>query len=338
MTGCILVFGMPRSGTTWVGKLFDSHPDTLYRHEPDSVRPLTLPLYPDRDSAPGYLAELHQFLASLPGMRHPKVVGKQPLFPKAYLSARAFAAYRASVTLAKAAGRIKRGFPGLYRPTASSYDRARLVWKSIESSGRLGVMVDALPTARFIHVIRHPAGCVASRLRGEAARRFDHAEAGAGELWWFKLLLATPTGRRHGLTLADAERFTPEERLAWRWVLAHEKIFADTADCERVLTVRYEDVCADPARMTRQMFDFTGLDWSPQTEKFVHASTETIERPTDTDYYSVFKPPQASAERWRSELAPDVIDRILAILRRSHLSKLYAEDARTAAAQPEAAA
>lgn len=31
--GCILLFGLPRSGTTWLGKLFDSHPDTLYRHE-----------------------------------------------------------------------------------------------------------------------------------------------------------------------------------------------------------------------------------------------------------------------------------------------------------------
>ena len=32
----ILLFGQPRSGTTWIGKIFDSHPDTLYRHEPDS--------------------------------------------------------------------------------------------------------------------------------------------------------------------------------------------------------------------------------------------------------------------------------------------------------------
>ena len=31
----ILLFGMPRSGTTWLGKIFDSHPQVLYRHEPD---------------------------------------------------------------------------------------------------------------------------------------------------------------------------------------------------------------------------------------------------------------------------------------------------------------
>jgi hypothetical protein len=336
VSGCILVLGMPRSGTTWIGKLFDSHPDTLYRHEPDSVSRLSLPLYPAKESAPDYVAELQQFLANLPGMRHPKVVGKQPLFPKTYLSSQALAAYRASVALAKAAGRTKGNFPCVYRPTASRCGRTRLVWKSIESSGRLGVMVDAFPEASFIHVIRHPAGCVASRLRGEAAGRFDDAKPSADDLWRFKVLLATPTGKRHGLTLADVERLSPEERLAWRWVLGHEKIFADIKGCKRVLTVRYEDVCANPVGLTHQMFAFTGLGWSPQTEAFVHASTETTGRPADTDYYSVFKPPRASADRWRSELGPDVIDRILAIFRRTDLSKLYAEDV-PAAPQPEAA-
>src|SRR5260370_26976372 len=33
----IIILGAPRSGTSWVGKIFDSHPDVLYRHEPDSV-------------------------------------------------------------------------------------------------------------------------------------------------------------------------------------------------------------------------------------------------------------------------------------------------------------
>ena len=33
----IVIFGSPRSGTTWLGKLFDSHPDVFYLHEPDSI-------------------------------------------------------------------------------------------------------------------------------------------------------------------------------------------------------------------------------------------------------------------------------------------------------------
>ena len=333
MSRCILVFGMPRSGTTWIGKLFDSHPDTLYRHEPDSVRRLSFPLFPQNQNAAQHRQELEQFVASLPWLRSPKVVGKQPLFPKSYQSASALFAYRLSVEATKAASRLWRTLPCIYRPTAEGCERARLVWKSIESPGRLGVCIEALPDARAIHLMRHPCGYVASILRGEAAHRFSGLKPSADDLWLLRMLLDTPTARAHGLNMDDIEQLTPEERLAWRWVLTQENILADVAGCERVLTVRYEDVCSEPLTMTRRMFDFTGLDWQLQTERFVRASTEV----TNTDYYSVFKSSQASADRWRSELAPPVIERILRILRNSSLSGFYPDGAPASAAPPGAA-
>ncbi len=329
MTGCILVFGMPRSGTTWIGKLFDSHPDTLYRHEPDSVRRLSLPLYPEQETAPRHRAELERFVDSLPLMRSSEVVGKQPLFAKSYQSSAGLLAYRASVLAAKAASRLKRHFPCPYRPTAAGSARARVVWKSIESPGRLGVCIEVLPDARAIHVMRHPCGYVASLFRGEAAGRFGDPTPAAEELWVLKLLLATSTGKTHGLTLDEARHLAPEERLAWRWVLTHEKILADVADGPRVLTVRYEDICAEPRAMTQRMFDFAGLDWQSQTEAFVRASTRVAESAADTGYYSVFKSPRASAERWRAELAPQVIERVMCVVRNSSLHHFYADEAFT---------
>ena len=330
MMRCILVFGMPRSGTTWVGKLFDSHPDTLYRHEPDSVRRLSLPLFPDKTDAAQYRRELERFVASLPYLRSPKVVGKQPLFPKSYHSAAALFAYRASVAVAKAASHVKWNFPAPFRPTAGGRGAVCLVWKSIESPGRLGVCLEALPGARAINLLRHPCGYVASVLRGEAEQRFGDLIPSGEDLWLLKMLLATPTAKRHGLTLDDLKRLTPEERLAWRWVLTQEKILADVEQTARVLTLRYEDVCAEPCAATRRMFAFAGLGWQSQTEKFVRASTQAA----DTDYYSVFKHSQASAERWRSELAPEVIERILRILRASRLHRFYSENAQVPAALP----
>ena len=35
--GLTIVLGMARSGTTWLGKILDSHPGTLYRHEPEKA-------------------------------------------------------------------------------------------------------------------------------------------------------------------------------------------------------------------------------------------------------------------------------------------------------------
>ncbi len=322
MKPCILVFGMPRSGTTWIGKLFDSHPDTLYRHEPDSVRKLKMPLFPEKEDAVRYREELECFIEALPQMRSPEVVGKQPLFPKSYQSSAGLAAYRASVLVAKAASPAFRHFPSVFRPTGEDCGRARLVWKSIESQGRLGVCIQALPQIRAIHLMRHPCGYVASVLRGQAAKRFNDTTPAAEGLWVLKLLLATSSGKRHGVSLDDLARLTPEERLAWRWVLVQEKTLADIGECERVLTVKYEDVCADPAGMTRRMFAFAGLEFHPQIEHFVQASTGA----THKAYYSVFKNPRAVANHWRSELPQPVIDRIMAVVRTSALRNHY-EDA-----------
>src|SRR5690606_27189297 len=33
---CVLMMGFPRSGTTWLGTILDSHPRVLYFHEPFS--------------------------------------------------------------------------------------------------------------------------------------------------------------------------------------------------------------------------------------------------------------------------------------------------------------
>ena len=55
----ILLFGMPRSGTTWLGKIFDSHPLVLYRHEPDTWQRLTdVPIVAGRVTTPTYETRL----------------------------------------------------------------------------------------------------------------------------------------------------------------------------------------------------------------------------------------------------------------------------------------
>ncbi len=322
MKPCILIFGLPRSGTTWIGKLFDSHPDTLYRHEPDSVRKLKMPLFPEKEDAARYREELERFVEALPQMRSPEVVGKQPLFPKSYQSAAGLAAYRASILAAKAVSRVRRHFPSPYRPTAGGLAHARLVWKSIESQGRLGVCMEVLPKACAIHLVRHPCGYVASVLRGEAAKRFSDVTPAAERLWLLKLLLATVPGKNRGVGLDELARLTPEERLAWCWVLTQEKTLADVAGCSRVLTMRYEDVCAEPSKATRRMFAFAGLDFPPQTERFVQASTGVAH----TAYYSIFKNPRAASVHWRSELSPFVIDRIMGVVRDSCIRNIYEDE------------
>jgi len=81
----ILLCGMPRSGTTWIGKIFDSHPDTLYRHEPDSGGTLKpVPLVAPIAEVEKYRSMIAYFVGRLPHVNSARVAGSLPLFPKRY--------------------------------------------------------------------------------------------------------------------------------------------------------------------------------------------------------------------------------------------------------------
>ena len=76
----ILAIGMPRSGTTWIGKILDSHPRTLYRHEPDTWRRLeTIPIFAAERASSEDRAIISEFMATLPTMQADRVCGKRPL-------------------------------------------------------------------------------------------------------------------------------------------------------------------------------------------------------------------------------------------------------------------
>ena len=102
----ILALGMPRSGTTWLGKILDSHPQTLYRHEPDTWRRLdTVPLFASPARRADLCPVLREFIASLPDMLADRVCGKRPLFPKSYATPLAVRLYAARSLVHKALGR-----------------------------------------------------------------------------------------------------------------------------------------------------------------------------------------------------------------------------------------
>jgi hypothetical protein len=305
----ILLFGMPRSGTTWLGKIFDSHPDTLYRHEPDSGSQLRLQLLPDVSDAGAMQGEIDRFLDSMADTRSAKVCGKLPLFRKRYHSGLSFAFFRLSVLASKAADRVAFRLPVLPFVDYDNIPGLAVVWKSIESLGRLGVILRLRPLARGVVLLRHPCGYVASVLRGERQGKFVSRTSDSEDWGVFEKLLETPQATRRDLQLDDLRLLTAEQRLAWRWLLFNEKALEDVDGQSSCMVVRYEDLCADPRSVTRRLFTHTGLDWSEQTEAFIAQSTTS----DDTGYYSVFRNPARGAGRWRNELSPAQVQQIMEI-------------------------
>ncbi len=165
----ILLFGLPRSGTTWVGKILDSHPRTLYRHEPDSWRRIDAPLAPSLEEMESYASTLTDYAQQVASMRGLKVSGKLPLFPKDYQSPWGFRTRQLWLLAVKVGARY---LPSLEDTTIPDMIRrpdqvkVEIVWKSIESAGRLGPLTQLLPDSCGILLIRHPCDYISSMLRG----------------------------------------------------------------------------------------------------------------------------------------------------------------------------
>jgi hypothetical protein len=318
MTPLVLVFGMPRSGTTWIGKIFDSHPDTLYCHEPDTAAPINdwIGQFPQIATAESYCSQVQRYVRRIGDMRSLRVVGKLPLFPKSYLSAFQFRLLEGAVYVAKVANRMLGDAPVLH---VGQRDAPTLVWKSIESLGRLGVIVSCVPDARAVHILRHPCGYVSSVLRGESEGRFVSDTSAAEDRGVYELLASTSIAADFGVTLEDLIAMKPHERLAWRWLICNETAARELQGSNRYRQVVYDELCRSAMQESRAMFEFAGLSWNRQTEEFIGKSTGRHKE----EYYSVYKEPAVAASRWRNDLSSEVISEILTVVARSPIGRQF---------------
>lgn len=316
----VLLFGMPRSGTTWLGKIFDSHPDTLYRHEPDSGGSLNgIPLFAETAQAQKYESFVQAFVARLPTIASVRVAGSLPTFPKSYLSAPRLLGQRVAIMATRAAEKLSLELP---IPPAVDTRRSasvRVVWKSIESVGRLGLIARALPDSRAILILRHPCAYVASVLKGEAADRFSSADRSSEDYQVLGWLLEAASHHVAVPSMAKLKQLHPVERLAWRWLLSNAKALADIEGLGNCTYVRYEDVCMRPNEQARKLLEFCGLSWHPQVARFI---TQCTSRHSER-YYSVFKDPLIAATRWQQTLPEVDIQRVRGIVHGHPVGDMY---------------
>src|SRR5271156_2986777 len=153
----VLLMGLPRSGTTWIAKMFDSSPDTVYCHEADRGLILrSMPLAPDVSESETLQPIAQGFIDNLLKIRDPHVVGSQPQFHKDYRSAPAAALHGLSTLASKAASTLGWKWPIYLMVNYDNVPNLRVVWKSVISIGRVGVFARALKNRRAIGLLRHP--------------------------------------------------------------------------------------------------------------------------------------------------------------------------------------
>lgn len=311
----ILILGAQRSGTTWLGKIFDSHPDVLYRHEPDQSHPAPPGLASDAvcSAVTSWLQE-----------RSLRSCSKRPFFRKSWQSAPAFwmrNAVAAALTVGATVPLMGRALERASLPDMVAGHHAsppRVALKSIDFCNGAGAFARALPDSRTVMILRHPCGQIASIMRGAAQHRFELREGGAEMPYHEAQAMAFAADR--GVDATAFHRLPPAGKYAWSWVAFNEIALDGLEGLPNARAVLYEDLCAAPAAKAREILDFAGLGWNAQTADFIARSTSQSQ---STGYYAVFRDSIAAADRWRSCMEQADQEAVRAVVRQSRLARLW---------------
>jgi hypothetical protein len=299
----IFIMGQPRSGTTWLAKVIDTHPGVLYRHEPDIVR--RAPEIPGLCPFPvanDFVPQAQVWLNDLANTACLGAVGPAPMFSKSYRSQLEERVRQGLIPILKVAGRIPR--MGRFAQSIRLPDfvdleseTCHLIISSVSSLGRAGLLARAAPESRFILMLRHPWGQIESVLRGGAKRGLDTG----GD----PILANTIQARRRNLTAEKLMALPQIAQLAWRWVIANEIGMEELAGATHFRVVRLFEINSDPVHYLPPLFDFCGLTWSEQTSKFIEWSTEGS---GNEGYFSMKRDPTEATWGWRRRLPQSDID------------------------------
>jgi len=310
----IFIFSSARSGSTWVAKAFDSHPDTLYLHEPDIVDRGNdlLPHWFEGDAA-GCSDKARQYLARLSQNRNLRTVGTRPFCHKSYRSGIAFGIRTGLIYAGK--GLEKAGFTAMsdrieIPDMARDGFSPRLVMKSVSALGRLEALVKSTVPMSPVLLLRNPCAYVHSYLRGNRMGVM-RAPGPMGRL------LKTRSARRLNVNPALDKTDDPVERLAWEWLLANCEANEAIAQASGIV-VMYEDIATSPEKELRALFSKLGLDWSDSTTQFLKTSAAG-----EGSYYSLSRDPMVAISRWKKEMAGADIEKIKEIVSRDSVGREY---------------
>ena len=300
------LFGMGRSGTTWLGALINSHPDVAYRFEPfhrlrnrPEVR-RARELMESESFSDEDLPTVYKALLTADPM-----VEKPPFHSKSYFQAPGRYPLWVLSRKIKSMGKL---FEKAYTPTSKPY----LIFKEVTLAPLMEKILERT-SASIVYLVRHPCGTVASLLKGQAE----------GHMPSERFALLKQLLEAHDPALLDRlgpdkiDDLSPARKNALIYRMEIERAVRALDEHKGGMLCVYENLCREPGKVTDEVFAHLGLSRSEQTATFVETSTNPKPNRRDNGYFAVIRSPLESMEKWRKQLSKEQIDEILEMLAES---------------------
>ncbi len=262
----IAIHSVPRSGSTWLGSIFDSCPNVLYKYQPLFSYALKGFLSPESSAE-----EIKTFFLKLEQINDNFIDQKE----------------------AKAKGIV---------PEFRKESFTTIVYKEVRYNNILKNLLLKDKEIKIIGLIRNPLAVLSSWYN---ARREFRKDLGwkLEEEWRFA---------------AKKNRNKPEEFFGFEKWKQTAQLFEqlNIEYPERFYLVKYEDLLNKTEETVKYLFNFSNLNYTKQTEKFIKASKNKH----NEDVYSVFKV-KTEDKNWQNLLPRQIIEEINKNLKTSSMKK-----------------
>jgi len=309
------IFGTGRSGTTWLGSIIDAHPRVAYRFEPIHALSHDKRMQQIRQRIKTTQGdELKQAISDLRTLliRTNPRIERPPFFPKSDRRLR-------GRTLLNRACKALPPLASAYTLLYPESKDAHLVLKEVSMEHELGVLAKS-DLVSIIYLIRHPAAFVASMESGIQRGVMNDTRARIA------LDLAQERAPNLHRTFSDkAESLTLRQRLAIAWVADTNLAMKGIEGRDSVLPIVYEDLCQSITTCAAEIYNHLGLDMPAQAKEIIDRfeNTPSSKEIGVNPYFSVFRNPLESMNKWKLQLDNDSISDIRHIAEQAEAYKLF---------------
>jgi hypothetical protein len=322
------IVGFARSGTSWLGNIFNSHPDVIYRHEPfsklsEKIGPeLLLALKSNSSLSEQEKRRLLEILVSaFPESDRP------PFFYKSHDQIPL--PLRFPLWLAASKLRILDSF---YIRLASPKVQpgSVLAIKEVDWSLHMQSLMKCLNPDFTLFLIRHPCAVVASILNGIRLNLMPRPDK-KSKAEWFEVFSQKGYFPKFDIDKQKLQRMDDVEYFALLWYVS-TKLYLDCykSDQWKTRVVVYENLYRNPQVNINSIFSDIGLPFNEHTERFLKKSMSVTftklgitEKDSNTDYFSVYRGSGHNPNDWKKKLSNDEIKRIEQIVGENILNEFW---------------